>query len=312
MNHRESDTSKRELVVARTFNAPRELVFQAWTDPRRVAHWWGPRGFTTTTSEMTVSPGGTWRFVMHGPDGRDYPNRIIYREVVRPERLVYSHDGDDEKNPVQFEVTVTFEDDGGKTRLTLRSLFPTAEMRDMVVREYGAEEGGKQTLERFGEYLSTISAEKNSPVKEVAFTRVLNAPRELVFQAWTDPRHLAKWWGPHHFTNPVCEADARPGGRILIHMQGPDGTVHPMTGEYREIDEPKKVVFFSAVPNDKGGALFEVLTTVTLTEAEGGKTRLDLLARVLYAQPEAFPALSGMEEGWKQTLERLETHVTSV
>lgn len=147
--------------------------------------------------------------------------------------------------------------------------------------------------------------------RELVITRVFDAPRELVFKVWTDPKHLSKWWGPHHFTIPVCEVDVRPGGRMLIHMQGPDGTVHPMTGEYREVVELEKVVFLGRVPDEKGESLFEVLTTVTFAE-EGGKTRLNLLAQVVYARPEAAPFLSGMEEGWKQSLERLETHVASI
>jgi uncharacterized protein YndB with AHSA1/START domain len=145
----------REIVLTRDFDAPRELVFEAWTDPDRVARWWGPRGFTTTTHEMDVRPGGVWRFVMHGPDGTDYPNRIVYVEVVRPERLVYRHAGEGDAADVRFHTTVTFVEQGGKTQLTLRMVFETAADRDRVAEKYGAVEGGKQTLERLGEYLAT-------------------------------------------------------------------------------------------------------------------------------------------------------------
>src|ERR1700674_4219468 len=86
-----ADTSDREIVVARVLDAPRALVFKMWTDPKHVAQWWGPNGFTITTYEMNVAPGGVWRFVMHGPDGRDYQNRVVYREIVEPERIVYEH-----------------------------------------------------------------------------------------------------------------------------------------------------------------------------------------------------------------------------
>jgi uncharacterized protein YndB with AHSA1/START domain len=144
------------ILMTRVFDAPRELVFDAWTDPRHVGQWWGPRGFTTTTFEMDVRPGGEWRFVMHGPDGRDYPNRIVFSEVVRPQRLAYAHRGDDESEPVSFQVTVTFDDVGGRTRLTMRSQFPSAEERDRVIREYGAVEGGKQHLERLAEFVAKV------------------------------------------------------------------------------------------------------------------------------------------------------------
>ena len=157
MNKRNSvatSTADREIIATRVFDAPRELVFKAWTHPEHIGEWWGPRGFTTTTDEMDAKPGGVWRFVMHGPDGRDYKNKIVYIEVARPERLVYQHGGDDDVEPVNFQVTVTFAEQGGKTRLTVRMVFPSAEERDRVVKEYGAEEGLKQTLERLEEHLT--------------------------------------------------------------------------------------------------------------------------------------------------------------
>ncbi len=150
-----TSTSDREIVITRVFDAPRELVFDAFTDPEKVSQWWGPRGFTTTTHSMDVRPGGAWQFVMHGPDGVDYDNRIEYVEVVPPERLFYHHGSVDE--PGQFDVTVTFVDEDGKTRLTMRSLFRTAEERNHVVEKYHAIEGGNQTLDRLGEFLVGVS-----------------------------------------------------------------------------------------------------------------------------------------------------------
>src|SRR5207248_2469506 len=92
----------REIVATRIFDAPRELVFKVWTDPKHIGNWWGPKGFATTTFSMDVRPGGVWRFVMHGPDGRDYENKITYLEVVAPERIVYKHGGDADCEPVNF------------------------------------------------------------------------------------------------------------------------------------------------------------------------------------------------------------------
>jgi len=148
----------RTIVTTRVFDAPRELVFAAWTDPKHLGQWWGPDGFTTTTRSIDVRVGGVWRFVMHGPDGRDYENRITFHEIVRPERLVYSHDdGEDEAvEPIAFHTTVTFEDIGGKTRLTMSALFPTAAERDRVAREYDAVEGAQQHLARLAAHLTTM------------------------------------------------------------------------------------------------------------------------------------------------------------
>lgn len=146
--------TEREIVITRVFNAPRERVFEAWTDPKCIAQWRGPRGFTTTIDEMDVRPGGVWRFVMHGPDGVDYQNRIVYEEIVRPERLVYQHSSDQEDDPGQFQVTVTFGEEDDKTRLTMRMLFQSTAEREKNV-EFGAIEGGKQTLDRLAEHLAS-------------------------------------------------------------------------------------------------------------------------------------------------------------
>ena len=156
MAAKSSETADREIVVTRLLDAPRELVFEAWTDPLHVAQWWGPNGFTNTIQEMDVRPGGVWRLIMHGPDGVDYPNRIDYIEVVRPSRLVYNHSGPEEDEHPQFHVTVTFEEEDGKTRLTMRSVFPTAAERDHVIKEYGALEGANQTMGRLAEYLERM------------------------------------------------------------------------------------------------------------------------------------------------------------
>jgi uncharacterized protein YndB with AHSA1/START domain len=131
-------------------------VYKAWTQAEHVVKWWGPNGFTTTVFEMNVAPGGVWRYVMHGPDGVDYGNRITYQEVTENEQLVYAHGEDIDNDPNAFHVIVTFEKQDNKTFLTMRSLFGTAEMRDYVVREYGAVEGGNQTLNRLEEFLPTL------------------------------------------------------------------------------------------------------------------------------------------------------------
>ncbi|UUZ82900.1 SRPBCC family protein [Paenibacillus sp. P26] len=144
----------RELIVNRVFHAPRELVYRAWTDPEHLPGWWGPKGFTITVRSIEVKPGGVWNYVMHGPDGVDYENRITYKEVVSPERIVYSH-GDDVDGE-QFEVTVTFVQQGDKTRLTMRMLFKTMAELEKATKEYGAIEGAKSTLDRLEEQLARM------------------------------------------------------------------------------------------------------------------------------------------------------------
>jgi uncharacterized protein YndB with AHSA1/START domain len=153
-------TDDREIVISRVLDAPRELVWEAMTDPRHVIHWWGPRGFSTTIQEMDVRPGGVWKHVMHGPDGTDYPNSSVFTEIVKPQRVVFSHGGAKAGGPeASFIATWSFDstDGGSKTKVTVRMVFPTAAQRDAVVKEYGAIEGGKQTLQRLSEYLPKMS-----------------------------------------------------------------------------------------------------------------------------------------------------------
>lgn len=148
------DTKNREIRLNREFDAPRDLVFDAWTTPEKIGQWWGPDGFSTTTKEMSFKVGGEWIFTMHGPDGTDYPNHIVYTEIKEPERIKYDHYGhkDEEGDPPHFKSTVIFKDLGGKTRINMRMLFPTVEKRKEAA-EFGAIEGGKQTLSRLAEFL---------------------------------------------------------------------------------------------------------------------------------------------------------------
>lgn len=143
------DTSAREIAVSRLFAAPRELVYRMWTEPEHIVHWWGPEGFTDTVKIMDVRPGGRWSHVMHGPDGVDYQNEAVYVEVTPPERLVFDHLAPD------FRMTVTFEDQGGKTLVRMQLLFPDAALRDQVVKQFGALEGAKQNLVKLEAYLRT-------------------------------------------------------------------------------------------------------------------------------------------------------------
>ena len=139
----------------------------------------------------------------------------------------------------------------------------------------------------------------------VTITRVIDAPRALVWAAWTDPKQMAQWWGPRHFTNPVCELDVRVGGKIRIDMRAPDGTIYPMTGIFRDIHMPSRLVFMAEARDHAGKALLESLTTVTFAE-EGGKTRLTVHAHAVGLAAIAPQMLAGMEAGWTQSIDKLE------
>ena len=455
------DMAGREIVITRVFDAPRELVWDAWTDPEQVVQWWGPKGFTTTIQEMNVTPGGVWRHTMHGPDGAEYPNKSVFIEVVKPKRIVFSHGGGKKGAPgAQFEPTWTFEAQGNKTKLTIRMLFPSAAARDAVVQTYNAIEGGNQTLDRLGEQLArtpiviertydapieavwkaitdldqmkqwympalksfepevgfetqfsipqegqdfnhlwkvtevvpgrtisytwryegypgdssvtfeltpgenktklrlthkgleTFHPEKNPGLargnfyqgwtslgtlleqfletnKDVAtqdfiISRVFDAPRELVWKAFTDPEHMKNWWGPKGFTVQTAKMDFRPGGSYHYCMRSPDG--HDMWGKfvYREIAAPERIVFINSFSDVAGGLTrhpmsptwpLETLSTFTFAEHEG-KTRLTIRwspYNATESERKIFEeGRKGMHQGWSGTFEQLENYLAKV
>ncbi|MCI4322856.1 MAG: SRPBCC domain-containing protein [Thermoplasmata archaeon] len=143
---------------------------------------------------------------------------------------------------------------------------------------------------------------------EIVLSRVIHAPRETVWKAWTEPRRLANWWGPESFTNPVCDVEVRAGGAIRIEMRAPDGVVYPMTGTFREVSPPERLVFSSAALDAAGVPLFEVLNTVTFAERPGS-TELTVRFQVVRRTGEAGPYLAGAKVGWTQSLARLATLV---
>jgi uncharacterized protein YndB with AHSA1/START domain len=156
--------------------------------------------------------------------------------------------------------------------------------------------------------MMTAAQSKTFAEREITITRVFDAPRALVFKAWTDPKHLVQWWGPKGFTNPVCEIDARAGGTLRIHMRGPDGNVYPMKGVIREIIAPERLVFTNIAVDASGNHLLEGLTTVVFAE-EGGKTKMTLHSRAAAVVEMAAAYLQGMAMGWTQSIDKLEVFV---
>jgi uncharacterized protein YndB with AHSA1/START domain len=143
-----TDTADSAIVTTTGIAAPRARGFEAWVDPAQVVRWWGPEGFTTTMQEMDVRPGGVWQFIMHGPDGKDYKNKSIFQEIVKPERIVYAH-----LSGPAFRMTATFDEQDGRTTVTMRMVFESAKERDQAVKVFGAVEGAKQTLARLGQHV---------------------------------------------------------------------------------------------------------------------------------------------------------------
>jgi uncharacterized protein YndB with AHSA1/START domain len=319
--HPAEDTSAREMIITRLFDAPRELVFDAFTRPEHIVHWWGPDGFTTTIETMDVRPGGVWKHVMHGPDGANYPNEHVYLEVVPPERLVASHGGHKEGGPAtRFTHIITFEDQSGKTLVTMRALFDSVETRDRTVRDFNAIEGGHQTLERLADYLPRMAG------AELLIERTFDAPRDLVFKAWSEAEQLAQWWGPKGFGLRIVKLDFRPGG--IFHYC----STMPNSGSgggaeifgiflYREIVPPERIEFLTAFADKDGNVAPHpmmpswpryILNVLTLAE-HNGKTKLTIRGiphEPALAETKAFKeALKFLAPGLQGTFDQLEAYL---
>jgi uncharacterized protein YndB with AHSA1/START domain len=311
--------SDREIVIRRVFDAPRPLVWKAFTEAKHIDRWWGPNGFRNATKSMDFRVGGAWRFTMHGPDGTDYRDRVVYREIVEPERMVYDHGSDIDDDPEAFEVTVTLNEVDGGTEVVLRSLFRTA-AQCAAVKKFGAVEGGQQTLARLGGHLPSMD-DAGARVFEV--TRTFDAPRDLVWKAYTEAKRLAQWWGPKGFEMLRCSVDLRVGGMCLYGMKAPNG--FEMWGKfiYRQIVPPDRLVFVVSF-SDKDAATtrhfasptwpLEVLNTLTLTELDG-RTTVWLRGHPVNATAEeraTFEAGFGsMEKGFAGTLDQLEAYLAA-
>jgi uncharacterized protein YndB with AHSA1/START domain len=315
------DASDREIVISRDFHAPRELVWEAWTDPKHVVQWWGPRGFTTTIKEMDVRVGGSWAHTMQGPDGTNYPNKSVFREVVKPERIVFSHGGGSEDGRgATFVSTWSFEAlDPKKTRVTIRMVFPSKEDRDRVVKDYGAIEGGKQTLTRLGEHVD----EQLCP--SFVISREFDAPRDLVWKVWTEPEHFKHWFGPKGFTMPTMKMDFRPGGMLHYALAGPNGATLWGKAIYRDIVPPKRILWVNSFSDAQGGTVrhpfskdpwpLQMLTDISFEE-KNAKTLVSVKWVPLDASDEERATFNAgrpnMNQGWGGTFEQLTGYLAEV
>ncbi len=286
-----------ELETSRLLNASRERVFGAISDPKQLALWWGPNGFTNTFEEFDFRVGGTWSFVMHGPDGKNYPNKHTFLEIVKPERVVFHH-----LTSPRFKLSVILEDAGaGKTKITWRQRFESAEECERVSKY--AIPGNEQNLDRLSAHLAKAAA-----ANPFVVSRTFDAPRELIWKAWSERYRLMEWFGPKGFTMPAAKLDFRPGGDFHYCLAASNG--QEMWGRflYREIVAPEKIVLVSFFSDESGGVMrhpmsatwpLETLSTFTLTEANG-RTTATIEWTPLNATDEEIATFNGAHEGMKQ------------
>ncbi len=151
MENKKSSTADREIIITRKLDAPVELVWEVWTKPEHIASWWGPDGFTNTITLMDVKPGGEWELVMHGPDGTDYKNKSIFKEIILYKKIVYEH-----VTGPRFVATVNFEEQGEQTIIIWQMLFETAEEFIHTVKTFKADEGLMQNIAKLNVYLAGL------------------------------------------------------------------------------------------------------------------------------------------------------------
>lgn len=235
-----------EIALTRTYDAPVEIVWDAWTDPAQVAKWWGPRGFTLTTHSKELRPGGIWHYTMHGPDGTDYINKTLYHEVEEHKKLVYDHGGNDEQAPL-FHVTVHFIPDGDKTTMEMTMALATAEDAANT-RKFIKEAGGNSTWDRLAEYLDEQIAGRDSFV----INRCFDAPRDVVFAMWTDPEHFSQWLPPTGFDMEILRGHIRVGDGLFYRMSNRVDTTMYGRIEYQEIEHPCRLIYTQQFCDEQG------------------------------------------------------------
>ncbi len=308
-----------EIYISRVYDAPVKTVWEAWVDPVQVAKWWGPRGFTITTTKKDVRTGGTWVYTMHGPDGIDWPNVTQFLEVEKFSRLVYDH-GASEGKPPMFRVTVQFTELNGKTKMDMSMALPTAEAAQ-VTKKFIKKAGGDSTWDRLAEFLGDAEGKK-----QFVINRSFNTPLQTMFDMWTKPEHLSKWVPPTGFTMTYLSADIKPGGTAFYYMTPINGDESKrMYGraDYIEITRPNRVIYTQQFMDENRNLARHpmaptwpatMLTTVNLTDEGDNQTRVtitwDVHGDATPIEIETFlSARGGMTQGWSGSFDKLEDYL---
>lgn len=310
-----------EFLISRTLRAPRAKVWQAWTEPKHLARWWGPHVMDNPECTLDVRVGGEHRVLMQGPDGVPYPIRGEYLEVSPMERLVMTLDCRDHpaawhdmvrakgapqrsNAPGIMVQTVTFEDAGEGTRLAIRTRFDSAAVRNAMVN-LGMNDGWSESLEKLDALVTGLAD------RQIVVSRMIKAPAERVFAAFADPAQVVQWWGPDGFVTRTLASDFRVGGAWRYTMTGPDGRVFPNKNVFVEIVPNARIVYDSVQDKGEGrpDGPAHFRSTISFV-GYGDVTRITLSL--------LFPTVEGREfvvrehkaiEGGRQTLARLESHL---
>ena len=287
-----SPTSDREIIISRVLNAPVELVWEVWTNPEHIKNWWGPNGFTNTIFEMDVKVGGIWDFVMHGPDGTDYKNKSVYKELVKYKRIVFEH-----VSGPHFTATIDFERRGDKTFLKWQMLFNSREEFLQVIKTFKADEGLKQNIYKLEGYLQEVENKHPNMSEDVlVFEKTFDAPVEKVWRAITDVDQMKQWYFPQL---EQFKAEVGFETQFNVHHAGKD---YLHIWKITEVVPLKKISLLWSYGGYPGQSLirFELF-------ADASKTKLILThSGIDTFMPKKYPELGkeNFTKGWTQFIEK--------
>lgn len=319
-----------QIVQTRLIKAPRERVWAAWTEPAQLGQWWGPKGFSVTTELFEFRVGGHWVFTMHGPNPepgsgggpRDFPNHIVWTRIESgvhpcapdtasgPWHLEFHHLQADSIDTALFKTAVSFEERDGQTLLTWRAEFGSNAVRDQVVRDYGAAQGGRETTARLAHHTEGGGFEQTGEATghRLVLSRIVPVPRHLVWRAWTEPDLLMQWFCPRPYGVDRCVLELRAGGRFYTHMVGPDGWESDNEGSYLEVLPAERLSFTDLLhadwtPAPNPGLRFTA--TLLFEDAGEGRCKYTAIARHASDQGRAQHARMGFHDGWGTATDQL-------
>jgi uncharacterized protein YndB with AHSA1/START domain len=301
------------ISLTRVYDAPLQMVWDAWTVPEEVAQWWGPRGFTITTHSRDLRTGGHWTYTMHGPDGTYYENITTYLDVVPLQRMVYDH-GATRDSPPLFRVTALFTERDGHTQLDMSMTFATPEVAEQMTG-FIKKAGGNGTWDRLAEYLG-----KQTTGKEQFFiARSFDADIETVYEMWSNPEHIAQWLPPTGATMRFLRADMRDGGSSFYAMTFPDGATMHGRIQYIAFEKPHRIAYTQQFCDEQERVIrppfFKdwpetMLTTVELTAEGPDRTRVRVCWEPHVANAadiaEFVKQRGSMTMGWTGSFDKLE------
>lgn len=306
----------KDLIITRIFDAPRELVWKAWTVPELAMRWWGPEGFTAPVTKIDLRVGGKYLYAMRSPEGKDFWSTGVYRELVPMERIVATDSFSDEKGnvvpasyygmtgdwPSELLATMTFEDQKGKTRFTLRhECLPPGEMTE------SAKAGWNGSFDKLEKVLAEEKSRRAKTMiiaepgkQEASVVRIFDASVERLLSAYTDPKLMVWWWGPRKYEIIVDKMDAKEGGSWRILNRDNEGNEFAFHGVYHEVT-PKRIVYtfeWEGLPD-------HVILGIVTFEDLNGKTKLTEKSVFETVEDRDGMLKSGMEEGTPEIMDRL-------